>query len=53
VVDGDSTAFIQGQDGYLAEVVLEPSVTLPMLARKLRELVDPVAAGERPFLAEW
>lgn len=52
-VDGDWTAFIQGEDGYLAEVVIEPSVTIAVLARKLRDLIDAVAAGEHPFMAEW
>ena len=47
-VDGDWTAFIQGDGGYLAEVVIEPSVTVATLARKLRELIDAVVYGERP-----
>jgi hypothetical protein len=52
-VDGDWTAFIQGEDGYLAEVVIERSVTVAVLARKLRDLIEAVAAGEHPFTAEW
>ena len=52
-VDGDWTTFIQGDDGYRAEVVIEPSVTIAVLARKLRDLIDAVAAGEHPFMAEW
>lgn len=50
---GDWTAFIQGDGGYLAEVVIEPSVTIAVLARKLHGLIDAVAAGEHPFIAEW
>ena len=47
------TAFVQGEDGYLAEVTIDPRVEFRKLAAKLRALVDAVAAGERPFLAEW
>jgi hypothetical protein len=52
-VDGYWTAFIQSEDGYLAEVTIEPSVSRATLAHKLRDLVDAVAVGEHPFLAEW
>jgi hypothetical protein len=47
------TAFVQGEDGYLAEVTIDESITFDALAAKLRGLVDAVAAGERPFLDEW
>jgi hypothetical protein len=53
LIDGYWTALIQGEDGYLAEVTIEPSVNFPTLARKLRGLVDAVASGEHPFFAEW
>ena len=45
------TAFVQGEDGYLAEVTIDPAIALDALAAKLRDLVD--AAGERPFMDEW
>jgi hypothetical protein len=47
------TAFVQGDDGYLAEVTIDEQVAFEELAEKLRGLVDTVAAGERPFLDEW
>jgi hypothetical protein len=47
------TAFVQGDDGYLAEVTIEESIPFDTLAGKLRGLVNAVAAGERPFLDEW
>lgn len=47
------TAFVQGDDGYLAEVMIDQSIEFGALAGKLRDLVDAVAAGERPFLDEW
>jgi len=47
------TAFVQGEDGYLAEVMIDPRIAFGSLAGKLRDLVDAVAAGERPFLREW
>jgi hypothetical protein len=47
------TAFVQGDDGYLAEVTIDEQVAFDALAAKLRDLVDAVAAGERPFLDEW
>lgn len=46
-------AFVQGEDGYLAEVTIDPAAALGALAAKLRDLVDAVAAGERPFMDEW
>lgn len=46
-------AFVQGDDGYLAEVTIDESIAFDELAGKLRGLVDAVAAGERPFLDEW
>lgn len=46
-------AFVQGDDGYLAEVMIERSIAFGALAVKLRDLVDAVAAGERPFLETW
>ena len=52
-IDGYWTAFVQGDGGYLAEVTIEPSVTLATLAHKLRGLLDAVAAGEHPLLTEW
>lgn len=45
--------FVQANDGYLAEVMIEPSIAFEVLAVKLRDLVDAVAAGERPFLDSW
>lgn len=48
------TVFVQSaSDGYLAEVMIEPSIDFGALAAKLRDLVDAVAAGERPFLEDW
>ena len=47
------TAFVQADDGYLAEVTIDPAIEFRELAGRLRALVDAVAAGERPFLAEW
>jgi hypothetical protein len=47
------TAFVQADDGYLAEVTIAPAIAFQTLAAKLRGLVDAVAAGERPFLDEW
>jgi hypothetical protein len=47
------TAFVQGDDGYLAEVTIDPAIDFGALAAKLRDLTDAVAAGERPFLDEW
>lgn len=47
------TAFVQGDDGYLAEVMIDQSIEFDALAGKLHDLVDAVAAGERPFLDEW
>jgi hypothetical protein len=44
---------VQANDGYLAEVMIEPSIEFELLAVKLRDLVDAVAAGERPFLDSW
>jgi hypothetical protein len=52
-IDGDWTVFIQGQGGYLAEVLIEPPVSFQTLARRLRDLVESVAAGEHPFLEAW
>jgi hypothetical protein len=50
----DWTVFVQSaSDGYLAEVMIDPSIDFQALTGKLRELVDAVAAGERPFLAVW
>jgi hypothetical protein len=46
-------AFVQGDDGYLAEVMIDSAIGFDALAGKLRDLVDAVAAGERPFLDEW
>jgi hypothetical protein len=46
-------AFVQGDDGYLAEVTIDESIAFDELAEKLRGLVDAVADGERPFLDEW
>lgn len=40
---------MQANDGYLAEVMIEPPIEFEVLAVKLRDLVDTVAAGERPF----
>ena len=47
------TAFVQGDDGYLAEVTIDEAIEFEALAAKLRGLGDAVAAGERPFLDEW
>jgi hypothetical protein len=47
------TAFVQDDDGYLAEVTIDPAIDFRELAAKLRDLVDAVDAGERPFLDEW
>jgi hypothetical protein len=47
------TAFVQGDDGYLAEVTIDQTIEFDELAAKLRGLVDAVAGGERPFLEEW
>lgn len=44
---------MRANDGYLAEVMIEPSIAFEVLAVKLRDLVDAVAAGERPFLDSW
>ena len=49
----DWTVFVQDDQGYLAEVMIEPSIVFGSLAAKLRFLVDAVAAGERPFLEDW
>lgn len=51
--DTDWVAFVQANDGYLAEVMIEPSIEFEGLAVKLRDLVDAVATGERPFLDGW
>jgi hypothetical protein len=50
----DWTAFVQSASGgYLAEVVIEPGTGFAELAAKLRDLVDAVVAGERPFFEVW
>jgi hypothetical protein len=51
--DTDWVAFVQANGGYLAEVMIEPSIAFELLAVRLRDLVDAVAAGERPFLDSW
>jgi hypothetical protein len=53
VIDGEWTVFVQDANGYLAEVVIEPSVDFPSLAIKLRDLIDSVSLGERPFFEVW
>ena len=41
---------MQGDDGYLAEVMINPAIAFDALAAgKPRDLVDAVAAGEHPF----
>ncbi|MGH3025583.1 MAG: hypothetical protein ACRDLR_03970 [Gaiellaceae bacterium] len=52
-INGDWIVFIQGQDGYLAEVYIERSVTFPTLASRLADLVTAVAHGEHPLLETW
>jgi hypothetical protein len=55
-LDEDWTAFVQsshGSERYLADVIIEPPLTVPLLASKLRDLVDAVSAGERPLRTTW
>lgn len=47
------TAFVQDDSGYLAEVTIDQRIPFDALAGKLRDLVNAVAAGERPLLLEW
>jgi hypothetical protein len=46
-------AFVQAEGGYLAEVTIDETVTFSELAGKLIDLVQAVAAGERPLLDDW
>jgi hypothetical protein len=42
--------FVQSEsDGYLAEVLIETSISFRRLACRLRDLVESVADGEHPF----
>jgi hypothetical protein len=55
-LDDDWTAFVQSPhstERYLADVIIEPPPTFTLLAAKLRDLVDAVAAGERPVRTTW
>jgi hypothetical protein len=55
-LDEDWTAFIQsphGTERYLADVIIEPPLTFRSLAAKLHDLVEVVAAGERPVRTTW
>jgi hypothetical protein len=40
-------------DGYQAEVTISGDTTFAHLARRLVDLTDAVALGERPFLENW
>lgn len=44
---------MQAADGYLAEVMIEPSIEFDALAAKLRDLVDCVRGGARPVFKTW
>jgi hypothetical protein len=51
--DSDWVVFVQSlSGGYLAEVYIDSTVDFPELARRLRDLVESVAAGEHPFLID-
>jgi hypothetical protein len=55
-LEDDWTAFVQsphGTERYLADVIIEPPLTVTLLAAKLRDLVDAVSAGERPVRRIW
>lgn len=45
--------FVQAEGGYLAEVMIDSAITFKELAVKLHSLIEAVAAGARPLLAEW
>jgi hypothetical protein len=53
VNDVDWIVFVQAADGYLAEVMIEPSIEFDALAAKLRDLVDCVRGGARPVFKTW
>jgi len=46
--------YLQAESGgYLAEVMLDVTISFRSLASKIVSLLQAVAAGERPMLAEW
>lgn len=47
------TAIVQSDGSYLAEITIDLETEFDELAGKLRELVDAVAAGQRPFMEDW
>jgi hypothetical protein len=52
--EGDWAVFVQDADGdYLSEVVIDPTIDYTALADRLKQLVEAVAAGERPMFEDW
>ena len=51
--ESDWVVFVQSASGgYLAEVYIDSTVDFRELANRLRDLVNSVAAGERPLLVD-